>query len=242
VVLRAAVQPYLGDELPFLVALPAVIAIATLGGPLPAIVVGIVCALGVASPGIPPIVEESKRLGEYGWFATATLFAAWLSAKIRSVWHFERRGESQSPRETNLSTWLKTVLWGAVSLPLLAFVAVSWWSLERAQTESQAGLALSSSLAFQHAQRTLEMAREIAVRADDASRFPKDQERAREREIHVRLSDMAAGLGSIVNANVWDSAGSCVARSDQYPAGPCVMSRIASTFRTGCAPRCHRSA
>lgn len=222
VVIRAVVQPYLGDELPFLVALPAVVGIAALGGPLPAMVVGIVCALGVASPGIPPVVADSNRLGEYGWFATATLFAAWLSAKIRSVRHFEHLGHGPAPSETRLGTWLKTVLWGAVSLPLLAFVAVSWWSLERAHTTSEAGLARSSSLAFQHAQRTLDAAQEIVLRADEASRLPRDQEQTRAWEIHVRLSDMAAGLGSVVNANVWDATGSCVARSDQYPARPCV--------------------
>lgn len=222
VVIRAVAHPYLGDELPFIVALPAVVAIAAFGGPLPAMVVAIVCALGVASTAIPPIVEESRRLGEYGWFATATLFAAWLSAKIRSVRHFEHLGERQASSETHLGTWLRTVLWGAVSLPLFAFVGVSWWSLERAQKESQASLTQSSSLALQHAQRTLDVAQEIAVRVDKASRFPKDQERAKEREIHVRLSDMAAGLGSVVNANVWDAAGACIARSDQYPAAPCV--------------------
>ena len=38
--------------------------------------------------------------------------------------------------------------------------------------------------------------------------------------MHTRLADMAAGINSVVNANVWDASGAILARSDRYPVEP----------------------
>lgn len=75
----------------------------------------------------------------------------------------------------------------------------------------------ASDLAVGHAQRAFQVASEIAERADNATAFPDGSEAEREEEIHRRLSDMAAGLTSVVNASTWDANGAAVARSDAFP-------------------------
>ena len=59
-----------------------------------------------------------------------------------------------------------------------------------------------------------------AQRADQASQIPNEVARAHDAEIHVRLSDMAAGINAVVNANVWTASGSLLSRSDHYPVDP----------------------
>jgi two-component system NtrC family sensor kinase len=119
--------------------------------------------------------------------------------------------------ETALTAWLRAVLWGAFLIPLAAFVCVAWWGFEQAEQNADATAARARDLVYRHAQRTFDIAAEIAARANTASSGQDDQVRAREAQIHQRLSDMAAGLPSIVNLNVWDADGKPIARSDLYP-------------------------
>ena len=218
--LRAVAQPALGDALPFVFAFPATVLASLLWGVVPGLAAAAVCAFAVWMPGLPPslvVTEQAMQLSLFG-----------LSALVTSLL-CDRLGDSR-PRDlkavtgyaggTPLGTWLRTVLLGVLFVPLAAFVAASWWSLDRAQAVSDASLSHASDLAFKHAERTFAVAEEIARRADEASRIPESQVRSHEREIHLRLADMAAGINSIVNANLWDASGSILARSDAYPVDP----------------------
>ncbi|MDM0085701.1 ATP-binding protein [Variovorax sp. J31P179] len=220
VIARAVMQPVWGDEVPFGLAFPTIVATGLLWGTPSAVVAAGVCALGVWMPSIPPTIDGPHQLAYFGWFAAAALCTAVLCGYLRG-----RRASTASidlirPPDTPLGAWLRTVLWGALLVPLAAFVAASWWSLDRAEAASAANLSHASNLAFRHAERTFAIAQEIARRADQASQFPEEEIRAREPEIHLRLSDMAAGLSSVVNANVWDKSGAILARSDRYPVDP----------------------
>lgn len=119
--------------------------------------------------------------------------------------------------QTPLTAWLRAVLWGAVLVPTTAFVAIAAWGFERAQREAEIAVAHACDLAYGQARRTFAVAAEIARRADAASSGDDLAAREREADIHQRLSDMAAGLSSIVNVNVWDAAGRPIARSDLFP-------------------------
>ncbi|CAN5785259.1 hybrid sensor histidine kinase/response regulator [soil metagenome] len=119
--------------------------------------------------------------------------------------------------QTPLTAWLRAVLWGAVLVPTTAFVAIAAWGFERAQHEADMAVAHACDLAYGQAQRTFTVAAEIAKRADAASSGDDVAAREREADIHQRLADMTAGLSSIVNLNIWDSAGRPIARSDAFP-------------------------
>jgi len=220
VVVRAVAQPVLGDALPFVFAFPATVLAALLWGTVPGVIAAATCATGVWLPVIPPTIVESQKPVQFGWFGVAALFIAILCGQFRGSNTPKTAAMPPASRETTLGAWLRAVLWGALFVPLSAFVAASWWSLERAETESNATLSRASDLALQHAERTFSVAQEIALRADQASRIPNSEARAKEAEIHLRLSDMAAGINSLVNANVWDASGSILARSDSYPVDP----------------------
>ena len=111
------------------------------------------------------------------------------------------------------------MLWGALLIPLTAFVAASWWGYEHAVAEAQAAAERTAILVRGQAQRTFEIAEQIAHRANDAAAGDDASVHAREAEIHARLADMVAGLPSVLNLNVWDAQGRPLARSDRYPAG-----------------------
>jgi two-component system NtrC family sensor kinase len=126
---------------------------------------------------------------------------------------------SAGDADTALATWLRAVLWGALLIPLSAFVAASWWGYERAVGEAHAAADRTAVLVRGQAQRTFEIAERIAQRADQAAAGDDASVRAREPEIHARLADMVAGLPSVVNLNVWDAHGRPLARSDRYLTG-----------------------
>ena len=217
VVVRAIAQPTLGDSLPFICAFPAIVLVALLWGTLPGLVAGTVCAFGVWLPNIPPTLVESQKLPQFGWFALSAIATATLCGRLRAGRPFQAKSNLHGLNETPLTAWLRAVLWGALFLPLCAFVAASWWSLDRAEDASAASLSHASDLALQHAERSFAVGQEIAWRAEQASRMPDLQAHAHEEEIHLRLADMAAGLTVVVNANVWNATGAILARSDRYP-------------------------
>jgi two-component system NtrC family sensor kinase len=55
---------------------------------------------------------------------------------------------------------------------------------------------------------------------DVAASAPDEAVRAHELAVHQRLSDLTAGLTSIINLNIWDVDGRSLARSDLFPADP----------------------
>ena len=220
VIARAVAQPLLGDRLPFLAAFPAMILASLLWGALPGLIAAATCTFGVWLPNIPPNIPFAQQAGEYGWFAASSLATCGLCHLLRrSPWP-ERTPAPAGGRDSPLASWLRTMLWGALFLPTSAFVAASWWTLDRAQAASQVSLSHASDLASAHARKTFAVARDIAGRADSATLGLQGSTRRREAEVHTRLADMTAGIDAIVNGNVWDASGAILARSDEYPVDP----------------------
>jgi two-component system, NtrC family, sensor kinase len=127
-----------------------------------------------------------------------------------------------APGDNSLTAWLRAVLWGAFLFPSMAFALAVLWGYERAYKEAEDTVAHASALALRNAQRTFQIAAEIARRADDAASGADADVHAREAQVHQRLADMSAGLQSIVNVNVWDANGRPLVRSDKYPVDPSI--------------------
>ena len=217
IALRALLQPVLGDMLPFLLAYPAVVLASSLWGIASGVCVAIATSLAVAIPWIPPTLPAAERPAHVGAFCLVAIFIS-LFTNLRS------RGagapataDADTGFVTPLETWLRAVLWGAVLVPITAFVAASWWGYEHAVGEAHGASERAAILVRGQAQHTFEIAEQIAHRADEAARGDDAALRSREAEIHARLADMVAGLPAVVNLNVWDAAGRPIARSDRYP-------------------------
>ena len=215
IALRAALQPVLGDKLPFLIAYPSVVLAASLWGIASGLVVTFACALVAAMPWIPPTLPVEERPMHIGAFCLACIFIC-LVSNLRARREPEP-ADADGGFDTPLATWLRAVVWGALLVPLTAFVAASWWGYERAVAEAEAAADRAAILVRGQAQRTFEIAEQIARRADQAAAGDDAGVRAREAEIHARLADMVAGLPSVVNLNVWDAQGRPIARSDRFP-------------------------
>ena len=216
IAMRAALQPLLGDTLPFLIAYPAVVLAASLWGVASGMSVALVCALTAAEPYIPPTIAAAERPMHIGAFVMAAVFICLVSS-LRARKEPDAAHDAVAAFDTPLASWLRAVLWGALLIPLTAFVAASWWGYERAAGEAQAAAERAVVLVRGQALRTFEIARNIAQRADQAAAGDDAAVRAREAEIHLRLADMVAGLPAVVNLNVWDAHGRPIARSDRFP-------------------------
>ncbi|MCK9689383.1 hypothetical protein [Scleromatobacter humisilvae] len=211
---RALLQPLLGDALPFVFAFPAIALASSLWGASAGLAAALVAALAVWMPAIPPAIAPQYEAIQFACFALASVVTAMVCGRRLPV-----PADITTPArpETPLTTWLRAVLAFAVFVPLAALVGVSWWTLDRAQAASNASLVHASDLAFRHAERTFTVAEEIARRVEGATRLSDAEARALEPAIHVRLADMTAGVSAVVNASVWSSSGSVLARSDAFP-------------------------
>ncbi|MBC7665491.1 MAG: DUF4118 domain-containing protein, partial [Caulobacter sp.] len=138
IALRAALQPMLGDSMPFLVAYPAVAFAASLWGIGPGFSVALACALVVCAPWVAPSIPPADQPVHIGAFLLAAIFIA-LVTNLRVL----RTARAATPDDATafdspLATWLRAVLWGSMLVPLTAFVAASWWGYERAVAEAEA--------------------------------------------------------------------------------------------------------
>ena len=215
--LRALLQPVLGDSLPFLIAYPAIVLASSMWGVASGLAVALACTLAVVLPGIPPMISGADRPMHVGAFCISAVFISLVTNLRARSGAKASAGDADTGLETALATWLRAVLWGALLIPLIAFVAASWWGYERAVGEAHAAAERAAVLVRGQAQRTFEIALQIAHRADQAAAGDDASVRAREAEVHARLADMVAGLPSVVNLNVWDAHGRPIARSDRYP-------------------------
>ena len=215
--LRALLQPLLGDDMPFLVAYPAIVLASSMWGVGAGLAVMLACAVAAALPGVPPEMTGGDGPTHLGAFCISATFIS-LVTNLRA--HGPAglsHGDANTGFDTPLATWLRAALWGSLFIPLTAFVAASWWGYERAVADAEAAAERTAVLVRGQAARTFDIARQIAQRADRAAAGEDAAVRAHEPEIHARLADMVAGLPSVVNLNVWDAEGRPIARSDRYP-------------------------
>jgi two-component system NtrC family sensor kinase len=218
VALRAVLEPVLGDRMPFLLAYPAVVLASSLWGIGSGLFVGFAAALVATEPWIPPTLDPIDRPMHVGAFCLVAIFISLFTNLRPRGGAAQASDDAETGFATPLEAWLRAVLWGAVLVPITAFVAASWWGYERAVAEAQGASQRAATLVGDQARRTFEIAEQIARRADLAARGDDATLHASEAEIHARLADMVAGLPAVVNLNVWDANGRPIARSDRYPA------------------------
>ncbi len=219
IALRAIAQPVLGDQLPFVLAFPVTVVVALLWGTGPGLLAGALCALAVVIPFIPPDLSTDRPM-QIGAFTVSAIIICLVCGQFGARVQTQRSSWPAAPADTALTIWLRAVLWGALLVPTVSFAAAVWWGYERAYQQAVDTVSHASALALQHAERTFAIAAEIGERANAASTGPEKVVREQEAEIHQRLSDMAAGLPSVVNLSVWNAQGASLVRSDLFPVDP----------------------
>jgi two-component system NtrC family sensor kinase len=220
VFLRASLQPVMGDQLPFSIAFPATVLAAVLWGAGPGIVVAALTAAAVASLLIPPYLVSANRPLQVGAFLVGSILISLLCGRLRAQPERRPMSAEEQAIETPLTAWLRAALWGAFLIPLVAFVFIAWWGYERARHDAELAVTHASDLAYRHAQRVFDVALEIARRTDEAAPADDQTVGQREAEIHRRLADIASGVPSVVDIDIWDADGRPLARSDVFPVDP----------------------
>jgi two-component system NtrC family sensor kinase len=216
VALRAFAQPALGPELPFVVAFPATVVAALLWGTGPGLLTAALCAAAAAMPIGPFAGAVAMRPAQAGAFLVAGIVVALVCGRYAGLPRPTAEALPDGVPESALTAWLRAVLWGAFLIPSTVFVAAAGWGYERAQRDAELAAARVRDVVYLHALRSFDVAAEIASRADRAA--PAGGPQLDPAGLHQRLSDMAAGLHSVVNLNVWDADGRSIARSDRFPA------------------------
>jgi two-component system NtrC family sensor kinase len=212
---RAAMQPLLGDRLPFVCAFPAVVLVALRQGALHGLATTLVCVAWALFPGLAPHVPEAARPVELGSFMIAALFTLFFCAHYRE--RPERQLASPEISETALTRWLRAVVWGAALIPLTAFAAACWWGYEKAFEDAHLTARRANTVVSEHAQRALDTARGVATRVQEVTQLPDAELRARQAELHTRLNDIAIGIPSIYTITVIDAAGRALVSSRAFP-------------------------
>jgi two-component system NtrC family sensor kinase len=217
--LRTVAQPVMGDQLPFVVAYPAVVFASLMWGTGPGLITALMCAAAVVVPQVAPGMPSGELPVQVGGYLIACIVIALLCGQLGRTRSLETHAQATTVAvpETPLTVWLRAVLWGAFLIPATVFVVIAWWGFDRAQREADATAARAADLLYRHAQRTFMIAADIASRADKTAPDSDEMNLKREAAIQQRLSDMTAGVPAVVNLNLFDARGQLLSRSDQYP-------------------------
>ena len=211
--LRAAMQPLLGDAVPFVLAFPAVVLVALRYGAPPAFLTALVCALWAATSLVPPTIQAEHLPMNLGTFVLSAFAIALICGPYRS-----REAPSTTAlsaiAETSLVRWLRAVLWGAALLPIAAFVAAAGWGYQDAFARARIAGLDAANVASQHAGQAFADALKAMERAQSLS----EPARASEAELHERLKDLSLGLPAGAALTVITAQGTVLAGSAVYPA------------------------
>jgi two-component system NtrC family sensor kinase len=212
--LRALLQVWLGESMPFVVAFPASALAALLWGTWPGLAVAVACAVAVALPSLQPDSLVEQRPLQVGLFLLSAIVFCLVSGALDKYRQRHPQLPAEGTPETPLGTWLRMVLLGAVLIPLTVFLAVASWGLQTARSDAETVASRATRLAAEHAHGAFEIAAEVARKTGAITAGPDADVLARHEALRQRLSDIATGLPVVVNLNVWDATGRPIARSD----------------------------
>ena len=214
---RAALEPAIGDSVPFVFAFPATVLAALLWGAGPAILAGSVCLIWVLLPGVQPSLTRGVLPVQLGAFAASTIATVLICTAFRQDERSPSSGPSLSVEDTALTRWLRAALWGAALLPATIFVSVAWWGYDRAFIDAERTAQRAGSVVRAHAERVLQAAGAVAGKASQVVASPLEAVPARARDARNRISDLVMGLSGVEEVSVWDAAGSLIASSAEGP-------------------------
>ncbi len=206
--IRAAMQPILGDSLPFLLAAPIVVLVALRHGAAMGVLTALLCAAWASFPFLPPHVAAADLPFRVGGFIAAGVATALICAQFRRPQaRTTISAAAAALPESALVRWLRAVVWGAALIPLVAYAAACWWGYQKAFSDAREGVVGINAVVAQHAEHTLAAAREIADRVQELVAMPDAELRDKSPELDQRLRDISIGLPSIAAISAWDERG-----------------------------------
>lgn len=211
--LRAALQPALGEELPFVIAAPVSLFCALMWGAGPGAVATLLCLVGALLPGLAPDILSRDGAFKGSLFAMAMTVACVLIGRVDAM--RRRTAPVEGGKDTPLVRWLNAALFGAVLVPATALLLAGWWTYDRAAHAIRETAVRRVDLVHEHARRTFEVAERLIAEAAALTQGDDAQIRSNENDARQRLSDMLLSVPAVVNLNVWNAQAVPLVRSDR---------------------------
>ena len=207
--MRAAMQPILGDSLPFLLAAPVVVLVALRHGAAAGVLTTLLCALWTTLPFLRPHVAAADLPMRVGGFIAAATVACLICSQFRRPQADATisRAAAAAVQDSALVRWLRAVVWGAALIPLVAYALACWWGYEKAFSDARESVGRANVVVADHAEHALAAAGEIAERVQELVGTSDAALRDRSLEIDQRLRDIAIGVPSIAAISAWDATG-----------------------------------
>ncbi|MBC8119794.1 MAG: response regulator, partial [Burkholderiaceae bacterium] len=214
---RNLLTPWLGSDLPFITAFPAIAIVAFFSGITSGAVTGIACVLWLFSPWMPPHPTADLSWQEIAAFIPAAFLVAFFSGQGRDeAATATAAADSASTRLTVRS--LRLSMGMALVLPTLLFMVAAWIFYGQALDDARLRVDREARIAQEHASKIMEN-NESITRAvlDFVAQMEPDQVAARERELHVKLAALGSGLQQVQSMWLLDAAGKALASNRFFP-------------------------
>ena len=212
---RALIDPWLGESLPFLFALPAVLLIGRGCGLGPALLGTLLAMLWVMNPWIAPTIAMNHVWRPMLFFLPSALVLSYLGSRL---------GAGPAPSDHTVSIrasllTLRTAIVMAVVVPVAVLMAAAWNEYNRRFSEAEAQVDRAVRIAQEHGLKVFESNRSLLARLTDLIGDRDDDVlRADEPRLHAAMKRMAEGIPQLQGIFVIDHSGRMVASDRVYPA------------------------
>jgi signal transduction histidine kinase/ActR/RegA family two-component response regulator len=215
---RNLLTPWLGPDLPFVTAFPAVAIVAFFSGITAGGITALVCALWTLTPWLPPYPGPGFGWQEIATFIPAAFVVAFFSGQGRdeAAAAVTAAAEAQSTELTVRSLRLSMLM--AFVLPTLLFAVTAWISYGRSFDDARLRVDREARIAQEHASKIMENNESMAgAVVDFLAPLAPEGVPARERELHGKLVALSSSLEQVQSMWVLDAAGKAVASRRFFP-------------------------
>ncbi|HVG05900.1 MAG TPA: hypothetical protein VM937_13260, partial [Burkholderiaceae bacterium] len=215
---RNLLTPWLGPDLPFVTAFPAVAIVAFFSGITAGGITALACALWTLTPWLPPYPGPGFGWQEIATFIPAAFVVAFFSGQGRdeAAAAVTAAAEAQSTELTVRSLRLSMLM--AFVLPTLLFAVTAWISYGRSFDDARLRVDREARIAQEHASKIMENNESMAgAVVDFLAPLAPEEVPARERELHGKLVALSSSLEQVQSMWVLDAAGKAVASRRFFP-------------------------
>ena len=214
---RGALQPWLGDALPFIFALPAMFFVGWFAGKVPAAVAALVCAAWLLAPALAPTLSPAHGWRPIFYFLPSALLLGFFGSQLRRGTDRREPAPAKAQSEGQAWLWAAMLLGGTVPLALLAAVAVSLY--DSALAEANLRVERAARISEEHALKVFETNSALIDRTLDAMAYEPDAVLLdHEAGLHQQLKKMAATLPQLQGVFIIGSTGKLIATNRAFPA------------------------
>ena len=225
--LRAALEPWISGGVPFVFSFPAVVVVALLAGPGPALLTAAVCAFLPLVPWVADRLGPDLDTPQIALFVISSAFivaaCAWLLRRGRSAQAAAAASDAAlDDQGQHVQLWLRLLIVLALLLPTAFFLSTAWQSRASAYADAEARVQRSAIIAREHALKILHVDQLVFQRLKEGFDFRSAAEvQAGRAALEAGLAALVRELPDVQSIAVWDREGRPLALSDSQgvPAG-----------------------